>query len=237
MRFSIFFSVLAGCLMTAWPSFAVQVLYIETPTPMCAREFARAAKKAKFAEVASSPDLPRLHPSLSGLDPRVQRWIRIRNSPAFDREYIAPIKKIGEKITLGNGEYEIVARLGQGAEGNVYLVNTHEGVRVAKTFFYDEAFAKNWEYLRTERSMRTPKILKVDISRNTMLLEHLEVIPVQDIELTAETFGITAAQRADILARWAQERRRAAAIRHFAPADYNVGFSFHDDDFQMFDPH
>lgn len=239
------YALLMTGMLFAFPARGDFKSYQSTPTVDCAANYVRVERAVEFARVGASADLPPLDRRLATLEPHLAKWIQIKNSPAWTEARVNkslnfrqnPMQKVGEKLTVGDKEFEILARLGQGAEASVYLVETPEGLRSAKVFYNDRKFADHWRTLRAETSMRIPKIFTADTQRKTMLLEHLAVVPIEEIERHHLALGITDLQKADIMARWSREKLRMRGSRSIEPANYNVGYSFRDSDFQMFDPY
>lgn len=239
-----FYALLIAGVLFAFPAHGDLKSFQPTPKLDCITNFGRVDRAVEFARIGASTDLPPLDPRLSTLDPQLAKWIQIRNSPAWEESRVIttinfeqnPMLKVGEKVTIGTHDFEILARLGQGMAGSVYLVDTPNGIRAAKVFYTDRKFVDNHRAMRAETSMRTPKILSTDIQRKTMLLEHLAVVPIEEIETHSAALGITPPQVAEILSAWTRQKLRMKGSRSVEPQNFNVGYSFKDDEFQMFDP-
>lgn len=198
----------------------------DAPSASCGREFS--ILRAKFES---------LDRRLDRLDPRVHQWLTIRNAN-IPQHHLggAPIKAVGERLAIGVGQYEVLARLGQGGEAVVYVVQTPSGLRVAKVFSDLDTMARNVSALKAEKSLPVPKIYAADPETKTLLMEYFEVLPVSVIEKSAGDFGISLSLRNEILSQWDSEKKRAHRVRSFAPSNVNVGYSFDCRCFKMFDP-
>ncbi len=239
------YSLLAAGILFTFPAYGDRTGVQSRSKLDCLTSYGRVDRAAEFARIAASTDLPPLDPRLAKLDPPLAKWIQIKNSPAWEESRVInsinfrqnPMLKVGEKLAVGTHRFEILARLGQGAAGSVYLVDTPNGIKAAKVFYTDRKLTDNYRVMTDETSMRTPKILGMDFQRKTMLLEHFAVVPLDEIETHAVTLGITAAKKAEIMAGWSRMKLRMQGSRRIEPQDFNVGYSFSDGEYLMFDPY
>ena len=172
--------------------------------------------------------------TVTDLNPAVQRWLELRQE-YFNQINDYGLKSVGDFINIGKNRYEIVARLGKGEEGKVYLVSTPFGLRTAKNFNKPgaaEHFASNPSLAK---HFKTPIILETDVINNTLLLEYLEGVPVHEIERNYAQIGITREEKNKIMHHWEEIRGKAINSNGAEVWGDNAIYSFKDHNFKIFD--
>ena len=96
----------------------------------------------------------------------------------------------GQVLTVKGKPYPVLAMLGHGGEGKVYLVTSSQGLRAAKVFFGPDQMSFNISFGKGGTRGQMPKVIKTDSATSTALMEYIEGIPVVDILFGWKRFGI-----------------------------------------------
>lgn len=100
---------------------------------------------------------------------------------------------IGEDLKVNGKSYEIVAHLGKGAEGKVYLVKSPEGLRVVKKFNTRSKMRRNLKDLNllSKKGYKIPKIIEEDVQQGSVLMEYIEGIPLGSLYTYRRGLGLS----------------------------------------------
>lgn len=173
------------------------------------------------------------------LHPLVKKWIDLQWMNAQNTSLNS--ERTGDSIA--GRPFRVVARLGSGSEGTVYLVETRGGLKVLKIFDRLVDLQSNTRRLMGRNTLRAPQVEAVEMDTKRLLLEYLEGLPLDFLKTTGayERIGMSKADRDQILNEWKRlsetdpELRQALALDH--ALGLNVIWSFRDREFQMIDPH
>ena len=156
----------------------------------------------------------------------VLRWFELTRNDMRTR---TPLKA-GDFLPLGRHTYQIIEPLGKGGEGDVYLISTSAGLRVAKVFNTRWGMIRNLVNSKlsgpSSSALRMPEIIYKDYGRATVLYEYIEGIPVSDILRLSNALGIPP----DLVSRIA----RSTPPQYL---DSNLIYSFQDSAFYLIDIH
>jgi hypothetical protein len=136
----------------------------------------------------------------------VRRWLGMRMNPRFNARFS---KKIGDRIDFNEESLTVIAGLGSGAEGEVYIVEAKDGLRTLKTFFETSQMVSNLKSSALERNVEawaerslsegvsSPRIISIDRGRNHLLYEYLDAIPLDQIKMYREEIGLSPEEAED----------------------------------------
>lgn len=165
----------------------------------------------------------------------VQQWLKFRES-----EYIF---KPRTWIEVNGTKYRVLAELGSGGEGDVFLAISNTRLVVIKKFF-DELRYERSSQIYIQQVELLPRVLEKSDQEKTLILEYKEGIPVHWLQLHGEKLGLSREKIQEILNRrvqWAKSNEEALGPFQLGHPDfrviYNSIYSFHDDQFYLIDPH
>lgn len=165
--------------------------------------------------------------------PPVRRWLTTERTKLLKE---TTTFSVGDAVAVAGKRTEIVAKLGHGSEGDVYLVQTEEGLRTLKTFFKPEEMEPHLRELKSDFPIPSPEIFARDAKTGRVLMEYVEGASVDHIAGRWEKMGLTVSQRDQILELWRKESQRILDQRKFPPDGYNVIYSFRNRKFYRVDP-
>ncbi len=114
------------------------------------------------------------------IHPVVQEWIRVNDST---QRQINDYKFQNHSTVRINGiEIEIEAALGQGHDGEVYLVRNQLGFYVFKVFNSQMQLRFYQERVEQNPAADLPQIIEIDLPGRVALLEYVEGIPVDRLD-------------------------------------------------------
>jgi hypothetical protein len=164
--------------------------------------------------------------------PEVRRWLTTQ------KKYLADIKttqNVGDVLEIAGVPAKIMAKLGHGSEGDVYLVETAQGLRTLKTFFSPEQMSPHLRELKSDFPMPSPKIFERDEKMGRVLMEYIEGASVDHIMGRWPQMGISELEMKEIMAHWNREQSRIRAAGRWPPDGFNVIYSFRDQVFYRVD--
>ncbi len=143
----------------------------------------------------------------------------------------------GSRLKVNEGEYTVVAYLGDGYEGTVYLADGPLGRKVVKQFKGTTNILAHVNALNrlAEAGVRTPRVWEVDERNQRVLLDYVEGLAVAKVRSRGPQFGLTAAEMARFEARLAEFKRRVEP--HWPRyVEQNVLLDFNSGEFVVIDP-
>jgi len=183
-------------------------------------------------DVVTGGETVRFPPGVT--DPIVAKWMALKE-PLLLKELT---HKPGDFLTINQKAYKIEALIGKGDEGSVYLVQTPNGVAVAKVFRmkHDMDFHVRNGHTNTPEGYSLPRTLEQDWDTGTLLMEYRQGVPVSEIKIYWKQLGLSKAKRDAICDRfdtWSVAVNRSPA--RIVAKDSNYVYDFINDRFQMVD--
>jgi hypothetical protein len=166
------------------------------------------------------------------ITPRVALWVTQKIMGYKAMRTLHDGAALPQEIKFHDKSYNVLGHLGSGAEGNVFLVESIEGLNVIKWFIDSEKATKNIQTLLRAHSLKvpTPKVLGID--GPLVLLEYVEGIPV------IEFFQITESKSQNLII---DKFKKTMKSWKTSGVDYsgaiNILYSFKTKSFIMIDPH
>lgn len=173
------------------------------------------------------------------LDSRVQDWIHERQinlNPKLPR-------RKNQIIKLNNHTYPVVALLGGGVEGQIYLVKKDLELAVIKIFSdKDDGSQGNFDKIQSEmlfnlkwmerlaQDYNVPSILDVDLTQNRVLLEFVEGVSIKEIERNPKILSLSSQEALEILNMYRNSKYFKGALPQ------NIIYSFKTKQFYIIDP-
>lgn len=180
-----------------------------------------------FAALFTKEELPGTDDVL----PPVRRWMKENRKRMKDRKIS---RARGETIVVGSTEAQIIEVLGNGAEGEVYLVKTSAGLRTLKTFNKPASMETQLAELKSNFPIPSPEIFQRDSKKGFVLMEYIEGASVDHIAGDWKAMGLTLQEKNAIMARWQTENQRVENHRQSVHG-YNVIYSFRTEKFYRVD--
>ena len=175
-------------------------------------------------------------PILAKLHPAVKRWLEFNENVGHD---VSPVFPIGSKIEIGNQKATVLAFLGHGGEGHIFLVKVNQELKIAKVFYSPTQMTKNVSNMRilSGISANVPEVETVDLKRNTALLQYIEGIPMTDIDQNRQVLGLTQGDVNEINQQYLQEKHRLNGLGLTLIWKQNAVYSIKDKKVYFVDPH
>ena len=173
---------------------------------------------AHFAALFTKAELPGTDEILMP----VRRWMKENRKRMMDRELS---HAVGETVFVVGTEAKIIEVLGKGGEGEVYLVQTPEGLRSLKIFKKPKEMEPQIAELKSDFPIPSPEIFERDPKTGRVLMEYIEGANVDQIAGDWKAMGLTPQEKNAILTAWQRENQRIESLRRSVPG-YNVIYSF-----------
>lgn len=153
----------------------------------------------------------------------------IRNALGVKGQILRPP---GEPLFAAGKTYKIIAWLGFGGEGAVYLVHSAVGLQVVKMFYKAENAAKQIDGLKRIESP-TAKVIASDLEEGILIFDYLEGIPVTEIKHRFRELGISERDAGEIVRRFESLQLKAGTGK--SADEKNVIYSFKTNSFSTID--
>ena len=109
--------------------------------------------------------------------------------------------KPGAIAWVRNFETKIIAYLGSGGEGRVYLVDSEQGLACLKIFDWRRDFRNHRKLLRALQPF-TPRLRADEERSKCLLFDYSEGVPVDFIEREGDRIGLSPSERKHIVESW-----------------------------------
>lgn len=170
---------------------------------------------------------------ISQLDSRIQKFLQYQDDIYKPAGYIFLLP--GQYVHVNNLDFQIVAFLGKGSEGFLYLVETDQGLAVAKVFFPNK-YEQGVKDIRSLQNL-LPRIYYEDPKTHTILQGYQEGLPVSYIGWHLKDL-LSPNEATQLIRKWqvwsTQETFKQLGL---VILESNAIYSFKTQKFQLIDPH